>query len=325
MTHSDTSGKVRLVLTGGEPLTQEKFLCEASVPTGYKTYTLDTAGGGKEAGGFGVRPALCFEFVDMPPTEKCFLEFSDRWGLLETRTKLAPPGWERSKGRMDIGFDTTSVSGQGILKGFIFEDIWPSAISFSELAAAHGELRLACVLWRLLDYGNMDRLSEIFYIGKLDGREDGLICRFTHSRELKGEEKTGSDAGYDVKWKHNTQKNEMIVSAYSELFRYVESGDIAAMTVITLNRLFNRNLPQRVDTRSILRRDMRALLPATRATTLLGALWLQLFMAVCGERSLRRCTLCGEWDTKKNLRQGKYHRRCWDREYRHEKRAKAKA
>jgi hypothetical protein len=311
-----------LHLRGDELRTQEKYLCEATLPSGYKTYILDTSGDRKETGNRGIEPALCYKFADMSPTEKRFQEFANDWGLLETKTKIAPPDWKLPEGRKDVRFDgSVSVNGQ-VLRGFTLGDFWPSAISLSDLMKAHRELRFASVLWRLLEYENTMRLSDVFYIGKLDGREDGLICRFTDSRELNGEEGIGSDTVYDIKWISKARKEEMIISAYSEMFSYVESGDVTVMTMLTLSKLLNRNLPQRVDTRCILRRDIRALLPATRATSLLGALWLQLFMAVCGERPLRRCTICGEWDLKKELRQGKYHRKCWDREYRKEKRIK---
>lgn len=311
-----------LFLTGKESLTEERFLCESPNQTGYDAYLLNTSGNSdKETRD--EEPALCYIFADTKESEKGFKQFVDKWGLLESRTKLAPPGLNNSD---------TPQAFLGFHDAF---DKWVSAMSWSDLLEAHKNLRFASVLWRLLDAGNHTRIREIFQFDTLDGSK-GLICHFRDSAELKrgsSEEYDGiwedysddenSSLVFDVKW-GETWGKKLIISENSEAYHFVESGDVIAAAMWVLQLMINGNIPERLKTSAVLRKDAHGVILSTRPTSLLGALWLQLFLAVCGERTLRRCEICGEWDLKSNLRSGRYHRKCYSKKWMKRKREEEK-
>jgi hypothetical protein len=309
--------------TGEEPnepehdLTEDKYLCEASPAIGFEYVTVKIQPSNDETDD--CSSMLLFDFIDMDPSEGDFKAFTDKWGLLEKSVQLEPLNWQKKE------FLVMGTNSDDSLS-----DRFPFAMSLKRLRELHRDLRFCCVLWRLLDSDNLERLSEIFtWHSGNETQSASVLCRYVDSEEkikyelgkgrkakrvlMDGIEKDfaeGKIRKYDVEWK-DTWDETRISTQYDYLYQFLEPGNVKEAAWLVLSKFINRYIPRLTEPRVILKKNITGLFPAIRPVSLLGALWLQFYLIACGERVLKRCELCGEWDYPDKLSGNHYHRSCY--------------
>lgn len=205
-------------------------------------------------------PALFKTFADTEPTEEGILAFANRYGLL-------------GPGADDLGEFVELLGPEGAFLGYGERfSIWAAEIeALKEMerlreAAVNGDMAYlrACILW--------DRDGKAVRYERPDGRGGGIIAT-----EVAGP------------------------GRLDDRLRWLTPGDLALPALFYVQTRVNKKLAGHASPRLLYgeRRDGRRrsvefalhVVP----TDLLGALWLELALAVAEKREYRRCAQCGKW------------------------------
>lgn len=235
-------------------------------------------------------PTLFEEFANTEPTPEGVLCFANRYGLLTHGTSLGIPDAENR-----INFD---LKGEGL-------NFWRE-----EIAA----VKEVYTLWNYLRQKNLPQLNAHIY-----WERDAVF--FSRNPLPDG------DIG-DIKKMREAGKLKRIADANGDcsdptVFRSFVWGDVIAPAKVYIQRTISFKFgfipqPYRAQVRPwILRDGTWNLHPYIMPRNLLSALWLQVYLAVTGQKRFIQCEICGQLleVTDANRKTKRFHDTCRKREW----------
>jgi hypothetical protein len=163
------------------------------------------------------------------------------------------------------------------------------------------DLSYATMLWEMLS--NKDpRLNGII----MWAHEGRRIYVYKIKTELLDEidfEKFRTDEGYLLE--HTTSRDLLLDTRSQDqawMARYCRYPDVMNAASVYIQSTINRKLSEYPMLIKFGMDEDGMLCKALAPTSLLSAMWYQLYLAMTGEIKLRRCSICGKWESMKTHR-----------------------
>lgn len=203
--------------------------------------------------------ALFRIFAETPITQESIKAFADTYGML-------------TLGELDAYYLITNSAAK---LGSSFVGIGEQLLLWEQEITA---MREAVMLWDLGQDGEREKLSH--YV-TWDG-DNGVAYQLPDSEMQSDDEKT--------LWKLIARKDY-----HPERLQWVTPGEVLTPVKFYLQDVINAHQAGRVSPQMFWSPGENALRERVVPHNLLGALWLQLALAIDGERQYRRCLQCGQW------------------------------
>jgi hypothetical protein len=142
-------------------------------------------------------------------------------------------------------------------------------------------MKSAVFLWELLKNSNIEELRKIIrWDFNNENKIDGIHCEFTF------EDSSGKfDSGFLI----SSDTNPQVFS------RFIKDDPVLPSRVI-LQRIINKQLKKYPLNPRLLLDDRSNLQPYLYPTSLLAAMWYQLYQAISTNRKFKRCVYCNRWN-----------------------------
>jgi hypothetical protein len=244
---------------------------------------------------------LFARFSDITPDEESFVEWANEYGRLVDVESNARYSYDFILSQYtpedERGFDiklSDNIHRVVGKNGLRYQVIKPDPFSFWK--QEHRDLSLAVMLWEMASQDD-PRLN-----GMLEWHEgSGRAYVYPIPRHKLGEvdfRRMGKDKGYSPNFVLPPRRIENYhpqrFNAKKATLAYVQQEINKKMKFYPLTIRFERD--EKGDIHRII-----------EPTSLLAAMWHQLFLAQTGEIRLRRCSICGKWEDMKE------HRETWSR------------
>lgn len=251
------------------------------------------------------KPTLFQTFADLEPTEEEILKFANEHGAL-----LSESDRRDTLGRSAPLFiiRTEPLSKQRWLSASVPDEIFDLMIEplgrdyynpreddefgerFSDWKDEIEEMKETVRVFRLLEKEDVESLGEIIKWDEENG-EQGI---FVHGL---------SRIHLPSRW--------LLIDETHDLFGSIPRGDVLIPGLILLMSKINRNLQSFPVGPTLRMITIGKAEPYLEPSSLLSAMWLQLYQHVVGEKQSKHCPLCGEWeDTTRKRPKWERHSAC---------------